>query len=129
MVALAFVLIALIATAGCTTTARARDNAAAPQASERTVRVRAEDFGGEVRVQVGDVLRVEPPGDYDEWDMAYSSDVLRSLNTEEGRRRPPDAGWTFAVVARGSTDLSVSPVPARGGTPNVPKFVLTVTAR
>ena len=119
-----------LAASACSTAARARDNGAATaHAAERTVRVRAEDFGGEVRVRVGDVLRVERPADYDEWAIAYSSDVLRSLNTEQGRRRPPEDGWTFAVVARGSTDLSATPVPATGGTPNVPKFVVTITAQ
>lgn len=129
MVPPTLVLLVLLATSACSTSARARDDVAAAQPAERTVHARAEDFGGEVRVQVGDVLRVEKPADYDEWDIAYSSDVLRSLNTENGRRRPPADGWTFAVIARGSTDLSVSPAPARGGTPNVLKFVLTVTAR
>ena len=79
-------------------------------------------------MRVGDVLKVARPADYDEWDLAYSNDVLRSLNTEEGRRRPPADGWTFAVVARGSTDILLTPIVNRGGTPNVPKFVLTVTA-
>lgn len=96
--------------------------------ADRTVRVTRDRFGGSVDVRVGDVLVVERPADYDEWSLAFSTEVLRSLNTEEGRRRPPADGWTFAVIAKGTTDLAITPYVPRGGTPNVPKFVVTVTA-
>jgi hypothetical protein len=111
---------------GCSSAARNVPTAAAP--GERTIHVTRTQFGSEITVRVGDVLKVPRPADYDEWDLAYSNDVLRSLNSEEGRRRPPADGWTFAVVARGTTDISLTPFVTRGGTPNVPKFVLTVTA-
>jgi hypothetical protein len=125
MVLPALVFLASVATLGCSTIAPARDHAAA---RERTVRVTAADFGREITVHVGDVLRIARPADYDEWDVAYSSDVLRSLNTDEGRRRPPADGWTFAVIARGSSDISLTPASSEGRTPNVQKFVVTVTA-
>jgi hypothetical protein len=96
---------------------------------ERTVRLGAGDFGRDISVRVGDVLRVDRPANFDEWDVAYAAEVLRSLNTDEGRRRPPADGWTFAVIARGTTDLLLTPIVSRGGTPNVPKFTVTITAQ
>lgn len=123
MVLPALLLLVSIASTSCSTIS----NGAAPAVGERTVRVRAEDFGTEITVRVGDVVRVDRPADYEEWDIAYATEILRSLNTEEGRRRPPADGWTFAVIARGTTDISLTPF-TRGGTPNVPKFVVTVTA-
>lgn len=126
MVLPALVVFVSIVSSGCSTVARARDTP--PAVPERTVHIGPGDFGRQIAVQVGDVLRVERPADYAEWDLAYAAEVLRSLNTDEGRRRPPANGWTFAVVARGTTDLSLTPFVARGGTPNVPKFVVTITA-
>jgi len=126
MVLPALVLL-LSVTAGCSMAARARENGTT--APDRTVHVGADQFGSEVTVRVGDVLAVEKPASYDEWDVAFSGDVLRSLNTDEGRRRPPANGWTFAVVGRGTTDLALTPYIPRGGTPNVPRYVVTVTAQ
>jgi hypothetical protein len=116
----------LLLVVACSTAARNFPAAAAP--GERTIHVTRSQFGSEITVRVGDVLKVARPADYDEWDLSFSDDVLRSLNTEEGRRHPPADGWTFAVVARGTTDIALAPFVSRGGTPNVPKFVVTVTA-
>ena len=127
MVLPALVALLAIVNVGCSMAATTRNDASAQP--DRTVRVRAGDFGTEITVRVGDVLRIERPADYDEWNLAYSTDVLRSLNTAQGQRRPPADGWTFAVVAAGTTDISLTPVVPRGGTPNVPKFVVTVSAR
>lgn len=126
MVLPALIALMSIGITGCSASARARETT---PAVERTVRITASDFGSEVAVRAGDVLRVERPAQYDEWDLAYSTEILRSLNTEEGRRRPPADGWTFAVIARGSTDILLTPSASGGGAPNVPKFVVTVTAR
>ena len=122
--ALLFVL--SIAGASCTMAARAPGTAAG---ADRTSRISASQFGSDVSVRVGDVLVVERPAEYDEWNVDFSGDVVRSLNTEEGRRKPPPDGWTFAVIARGTTDLAFTPHLSRGGTPNVPRFVITVTAK
>lgn len=127
MVLRALVLLVSIANGGCSTVSRARESAPTPP--ERTVRLGARDFGRNITVRVGDVLRVDRPANYDEWDVAYAAEVLRALNTDEGRRRPPADGWTFAVVARGTTDLLLTPIVSLGGTPNVPKFVVTITAQ
>ena len=127
MVLPALVLLVSVVNGGCSTVSRTRDNVPVPP--ERTVRIEAQDFGKDITVRVGDVLRVDRPANYDEWDIAYAAEVLRSLNTDEGRREPPIDGWTFAVVARGTTDLLLTPVVSRGGTPNVPKFVVTITAQ
>ena len=127
MVLPALVLLLLSLTAGCGTAARARENAT--PAPDRTVHVRSSQFGSQITVRVGDVLEVEKPASYEEWNIAFSSEVLRSLNTPEGRRRPPANGWTFAVIGAGTTDVALTPYIARGGTPNVPRFVVTVTAQ
>lgn len=127
MVLPALALILSITGAGCSMAARTRD-ASAPTA-DRTVRITTTQFGTEVTVKVGDVLVVERPANFDEWDLAFSSEVLKSLNTTEGRRTPPANGWTFAVIAHGTTDLTLTPQVAKGGTPNVPRFVVTVTAQ
>jgi hypothetical protein len=119
-------MLPLLMVVACSTAARSVPAAAAP--GERTIHVTRSQFGSEITVRVGDVLKVARPADYDEWDLSFSDDVLRSLNTEAGRRRPPADGWTFAVVACGTTDISLAPFVSRGGTPNVPKFVITVTA-
>lgn len=126
MVLHALALVASLAFTGCMS-ARARE-ATAPS-RDRTIRVGQEQFGTTVDVRVGDVLAVAKPANYDEWDVAFSGDVLRSLNSTEGRRRPPADGWTFAVIGRGTTDVSLTPFLPRGGTPNVPRFVVTVTAQ
>ena len=110
----------------CAPAVRDHDVASAPP-RDRTVRVSARDFGRGVAVRVGDVLVVAPPADYDQWDLAFSSEVLRSLNTENGRRRPPAGGWTSAVMGAGTTDVSLQPFVGQAGT--VPRFVVTVTAR
>jgi hypothetical protein len=127
MVLPALALLLLSLTAGCTTAARTHESST--PATDRTVHIDQKDFGTEVFVRVGDVLAVARPASYDEWNLAFSTDVLRSLNTEEGRRRPPANGWTFAVVGRGTTDLALTPFAPRGGTPNVPRFLVTVTAQ
>jgi hypothetical protein len=127
MVFPALVLLVSIVNGGCSTMSHTRDSAPLPP--ERTVRIEAQDFGKDITVRVGDVLRVDRPANYEQWDVAYADDVLRSLNTDEGRRQPPADGWTFAVVARGTTDLLLTPIISRGGTPNVPKFVVTITAQ
>ena len=121
------IVLAVSMFAACAPAARAqRDSRAAP---DRTVRVSENDFGTVIDVRVGDLLKVAMPADYAEWDVAFSSDVLRSLNTDSGRRHPPADGWTFAVVAVGTTDIAVTPRISGSGTPNVPKFVITVAAR
>jgi hypothetical protein len=126
MLLAALLLLLSLANVGCSTVSKARDTMPAPREDE--VRVRAAEFGGEVRVKVGDVLRVDRPAENEEWDLAYADDILRSLNTEQGRRRPPADGWTFAVIGRGTTDITLTPVAPQGGTPNVQKFVVTVIA-
>jgi hypothetical protein len=126
MVLPALALLVSIAGASCTM-ARLRENPA--PAPDRTVRVAAAQFGTEITVRVGDVLVVERPANYEEWDVAFSSDVLRSLNTDQGRRTPPANGWTFAVVGIGSTDLTFTPHLPKVGTPNVPRFAVTVTVQ
>ena len=125
MVLPAFLVVLSIAACGCR--AAAAPEAAAP-ARGRTVRVTASQFGTSISVRVGDVLKIERPAEYDTWTVDFSSDVLRSLNTAEGRRTPPPDGWTFAVVGAGITDLVFTAHPSRGGTPNVPRFVLAITA-
>jgi hypothetical protein len=127
MVLPALLLIASVAAAGCSTAAGARE-VTTPR-TERTTRITAAQFGSTVKVRVGDVLVVERPADFNEWTVDFSAEVLRSLNTDEGRRTPPAAGWTFAVVARGTTDLAFTPRVSTAGAPNVPRFVLTVTAQ
>jgi hypothetical protein len=117
-------LLALSTALACAPSVRANDPATP---SDRTVRLSSRDFGRTVSVQVGDVLVVPRPANFDEWDLAFSNEVLRSLNTGDGRRRPPADGWTFAVVAAGTTDVSLTPFSAQGG--NVPRYVVTVTAR
>lgn len=114
------------AASGCAPAVRERDVAAAAP-RDPSVRITARDFGGTIAVGVGDVLVVERPANYDEWDLAFSAEVLRSLNTESGRRKPPAGGWTFAVTGAGTTDITLTPFVGRGG--NVPRFVVTVTAR
>lgn len=126
MVLPGFILILSLAGAGCSAAA-ARPDAVAPAAG-RTIRVSASQFGSSITVRVGDVLKVEPPAAHDTWTLDFSRDVLRSLNTEEGRRTPPADGWTFAVVGTGTTELAASAHGSRGGTPNVPRFVLSITA-
>jgi hypothetical protein len=112
---------------GCTAAA-SRPDAAAPAAG-RTVRVAASQFGSAITVRVGDVLKVERPAAFETWTVDFSRDVLRSLNTEEGLRTPPADGWTFAVVGAGTTDLVVTAHPEKGGgTPNTPRFILSITA-
>jgi hypothetical protein len=125
MVRLGFFILLSIALGGCM--AAGAPEAAAP-APGRTVHVRASQFGSTIAVRVGDVLKVERPADYDTWTVDFSRDVLRSLNTEEGRRTPPADGWTFAVVGRGTTDLAFTAHSPGGGTPNVPRFVLSIAA-
>jgi hypothetical protein len=115
-----------IAAAGCSLTTGQPD-AAAPVAG-RTVRVTAAQFGSGITVHVGDVLKVERPADYGTWTVDYSQDILRSLNTAEGRRTPPPDGWTFAVVGTGTTDVVFTAHVTQGGTPNVPRFVLSITS-
>ena len=119
-------LLVVSTASACAPAVRDHDVAAAPS-PDSAVRVTARDFGRTIAVRVGDVLIVERPADYDEWDLAYATEVLRSLNTESGRRRPPAAGWTFAVIGAGTTDVALSPWVGQGGT--VPRFVVTVTAR
>ena len=126
MVFPALLLVLSIAGASCTMAARVPETVSA---TDRTTRISASQFGSDISVRVGDVLVVERPADYDEWNVDFSGDVLRSLNTEEGRRKPPSDGWTFAVTARGTTDLAFTPHIPKGGTPNVPRFVITVTAK
>jgi hypothetical protein len=118
-------LLALSLASACAPAVRANDPSA--PATDRTVRLSTRDFGHIVTLHVGDVLVVPRPGNFDEWDLAFSTEVLRSLNTEDGRRRPPADGWTFAVVGAGTTDVSFTPFAAGGGA--VPRFVVTVTAR
>ena len=101
--------------------------ATAPTAG-RTVRITASQFGSDVMVRVGDVLKVERPADHDTWTVDFAREILRSLNTAEGRRTPPPDGWTFAVVGSGTTDLVFTAHVSRGGTPNVPRFVVSITA-
>jgi hypothetical protein len=119
-------LLLTLAGAGCSTAA-ARPDAVAPAAG-RTIRVSASQFGTSITVRVGDVLKVERPARHDTWTLDFSREVLRSLNTEEGRRTPPAEGWTFAVVGTGTTDLAATAHSSGGGTPNVPRFVLSITA-
>jgi hypothetical protein len=126
MVLPGLMLMLLLAGAGCSAAA-ARPDAVAPAAG-RTIRVSASQFGSAITVRVGDVLKVQRPASYKTWTLDFSRDVLRSLNTEEGRRTPPADGWTFAVVGTGTTDLAVTAHLSRGGTPNVPRFVLSITA-
>jgi hypothetical protein len=127
MVLPALALIAALALTGCSMSAGGLETTA--PSADRTIRIGPGQFGTTVTVRVGDVLAVERPANYDEWDVAFSGDVLRSLNSAEGRRRPPADGWTFAVIARGTTDLSLTPFIPRGGTPNVPRFVVTVLSQ
>lgn len=110
----------------CALAPRSQEVASRP--AERTVHIAASQFGSTVTVAVGDVLKVQRPASYNEWSVDFSHDVLRSLNTEEGRRNPPGDGWTFAVVRRGTSDIAVTPAPT-GGTPNVPRFIVTVSAQ
>lgn len=119
-------LLAVITTSACAPAMQRAEADPAPDA-DRTVRLSRRDFGRAVQLRVGDVLVVPRPAEYDEWDLAFAPEVLRSLNTEDGRRRPPADGWTFAVVAAGTTDVSFTPFVGQGGT--VPRFVVTVTAR
>ena len=126
MVLPGLMLIVSFAAAGCTAAARAPE---ASPARGRTVRVTAAQFGPTVVVRVGDVLKVERPAPFERWTVDFSRDVLRSLNTDEGRRTPPPDGWTFAVVGAGTTDLAFTAHTSQGGTPNVPRFVLAVTAQ
>jgi hypothetical protein len=127
MVLPALMLVAMLGAGGCTAAARVPD--ASTPARGRTVRVTAAQFGSPVAVRVGDVLKVERPAPFDRWTLDFSRDVLRSLNTAEGRRTPPADGWTFAVVGAGSTDLAFTAHASQGGTPNVPRFVLSITAQ
>jgi hypothetical protein len=127
MVLPGLMLIVSLAAAGCTAAARAPE--ASTPAPGRTVRVTAAQFGPKVTVRVGDVLKIEPPAPFDRWTLDFSREVLRSLNTEEGRRTPPADGWTFAVVGAGTTDLAFTAHTSQGGTPNVPRFVLSITAQ
>jgi hypothetical protein len=118
-------LITSLAALGCTRSVGAE--AAAPSPG-RTIRITASQFGSTVSVRVGDVLKIERPANHERWTVDFSRDVLRSLNTDEGRRTPPPDGWTFAVVHAGTTDLVFTAVASQSGTPNVPRFVLTITA-
>ena len=116
----------LLVAIACSPAARdARTRVDTPR--ERTVHVTPADFGTEITVRTGDVLVVMRPADYAEWDVAFSNDVLRLLNTAAGRRRPPAEGWTFAVLAPGTTEVALTPYVPRGG--NVPRYVVTVTSR
>ena len=126
MVLPGLILILSLAGAGCSAAA-ARPDAVAPAAG-RTIRVSASQFGSSISVRVGDVLKVQRPANFATWTVDFSRDVLRSLNTEEGRRTPPADGWTFAVVGTGTTELAVTAHESRGGTPNLPRFVLSITA-
>ena len=126
MVLPGLILILSLAGAACSTAA-ARPDAVAPAAG-RTIRVSASQFGSSIRVRVGDVLKVPRPANHDAWTLDFSRDVLRSLNTDEGRRTPPTDGWTFAVVGTGTTELAVTAHGSGSGTPNVPRFVLSITA-
>jgi hypothetical protein len=126
MVLPGLILILSLAGAGCSTAA-ARPDAVAPAAG-RTIRVSAAQFGTSIMVRVGDVLKIARPASHETWTLDFSRDVLRSLNTEEGRRTPPADGWTFAVVGTGTTDLAATAHSPRGGTGNVPRFVLSITA-
>ena len=125
MVLPGLLLILSIGCVACTATTATEPVAPSPG---RTVRVTASQFGSEVKVRVGDVLKVERPASFDRWTVDFSRDVLRALNTEEGLRTPPADGWTFAVVGTGSTDLAFTAQSSRGGTPNVPRFVVSITA-
>jgi hypothetical protein len=126
MVLPALVIFLTIAGPACTVAA-GRPDAVAPSRG-RTVRVAASQFGSGITVRVGDVLKVERPAEFDTWTVDFSRDVLRSLNTDEGRRTPPADGWTFAVVGVGTTDLVFTAHPAAGGTPSNPRFTLSITA-
>ena len=92
------------------------------------MRVAASQFGSAITVRVGDVLKVERPADFETWTVDFSRDVLRSLNTEEGRRTPPPDGWTFAVVGTGTTDLAFTAHGPSGGRPSNPRFTISITA-
>jgi hypothetical protein len=126
MVLPGLLIVLSLAGVGCTVAA-GRPETVAP-ARSRTVRVTAAQFGSAITVRVGDVLKVEPPASSDSWTIDFSGDILRSLNTAEGRRTPPRDGWTFAVVGTGTTDLAVTAHRPGPGTPNVPRFVLSITA-
>jgi hypothetical protein len=126
MVLSALLVAVLMASVGCTA-ASAKPEAAAP-APGRTVRVTASQFGSPVSVRVGDVLKVERPADYEGWTVDFSRAVLRSLNTDEGRRTPPADGWTFAVVGSGTTELVLSAQSPRGPTAPRRRFVLSIVA-
>lgn len=118
--------VVLMFASGCTVAA-GRPDAVAP-ARGRTVSVSAAQFASPITVRVGDVLKVERPAEFDSWTVDFSRDVLRSLNTAEGRRRPPPDGWTFAVVGSGTTDLVFTAHPATGTSPSNPRFILSITA-
>jgi hypothetical protein len=115
----------MLAGVGCTVAA-GRPDAVAP-ARGRTVRVSASQFASPVTVRVGDVLKVQRPAEFDRWTVDFSRDVLRSLNTAEGRRTPPADGWTFAVVGSGTTDLVFTAHPPTGTSPSNPRFILSIT--
>ena len=124
MVPTGFLLTLVLTTAaGCSLAVGSSDTAA--PAPGRTVRVSSGEIGSTIRVRVGDVLKVERPANYDAWNVEFSRGVLRSLNTNEGRRTPPADGWTFAVVASGSTQIVFTPEGARG---NTRRFLLTIDA-
>jgi hypothetical protein len=126
MVLPALLIVLSVTGVGCTVAA-GRPDAVAPSPG-RTVRVSASQFGSAISVRVGDVLKVERPANFDTWTVDFSRDVLRSLNTDEGRRTPPADGWTFAVVGTGTTDLAFTAHRAGGGTPSTPRFTLSITA-
>ena len=94
---------------------------------ERTVRITEREFGTEVTVSIGDILAVSRPADFAEWDVAFASEVLRSLDTAADRRRPPATGWRFEAIDEGTTDIAFTAYVAGRG--NVPRYIVTITVR
>jgi hypothetical protein len=84
-------------------------------------------FGQVVTVQVRQTLRVARPADFSDWQVDYSSDVLKALTPPDQMRSPGPDGWRFQAIARGETDLVVTPVATSDVTSAAPaRFAVTI---
>jgi hypothetical protein len=113
------------------TPAACRPLVVVPSAQPGEVAVTPSPAGEVVNVTVGQTVLVRRPADFSEWQVDYSTAVVRAL-TPPDRMRTPDAdGWKLKAIASGETDVTVTPamktgVNNRAAPPAPPQFKVTI---
>ncbi len=102
-------------------------SASAPAAADVTIT--PDRFGQTIVVTVGQTIAFPRPGDWDKWQVDYSSDYLELVSPSDPSRPGAD-GWRFRAKAAGESELAVTPAASRGGGPAAPpRFAVTIQAR